>query len=533
MMQHTGQLLAVPRIVRSLARFTAGGITLEESKALIRERLETREARFLEKMRRYVYGHPRSPYLTLLRHAGCAYGDLQTMVRQRGLEATLETLREEGVYLSYEEFKGGVEVVRGGRVFRFAEADFDNPFSGPALETETGGSRSAGSPVYVGLDFVAEQRAPSYHLMLESLGAATGPIVTWLASRRLYGPGSLTWLALARMGRPPVRWFSLTASTAGHRALLQVTRTLARRQGIPLPMPEFTPAAAPGRVLDTLLALVRAHGRCALITTPSPAVRIASLAQRRGVLLEGVRILVGSEPLTPGKAEEITRAGAVVGARYAFTEGGNVGGPCGHPEAPDDMHFFADSYAVILNRRRVGDGSEVNAYMFTSLLPSTPKVMLNVEIDDFGEFAPRRCGCPLDGLGLTYHFKNVRSFTKLTGEGATVLGTNCVTVLEEILPREFGGRSIDYQLLEVEDEEHITRLLLLISPSLGEINEEAVLRRFATAMQGSSSRLPDFWTHAGTIRLVRRDPVMTGSGKLLPFHTLASAPMEALRVPAH
>jgi len=312
-----------------------------------------------------------------------------------------------------------------------------------------------------------------------------------------------------------------------------VTRALARRQGIALPMPEFTPPAAPGVVLDTLLALVGAHGRCALITTPSPAVRIASLAQRRRVSLEGVRILVGSEPLTPGKAEEIARAGAVVGARYAFTEGGNVGGPCGHPEAPDDMHFFADSYAVILNPRRIGDGSEVNAYMFTSLLPSAPKVMLNVEIDDFGEFGPRRCGCPLDDLGLTYHFRNVRSFTKLTGEGATFLGTNCVAVLEEVLPREFGGRSIDYQLLEVEDEGHITRLLLLVSPSLGEINEEAVLRRFATALRGSSSPLPDFWTHAGTIRLLRRDPVMTGSGKLLPFHTLASVPLEALRVPAH
>ncbi len=78
--------------------------------------------------------------------------------------------------------------------------------------------------------------------------------------------------------------------------------------------------------------------------------------------------------------------------------------------------------------------------------------MLNVESDDFGEFTTRRCGCVFDELGLGHHFAYVRSFTKLTGEGATLLGTDCVRILEEVLPREFGGRSIDYQLLETEDE---------------------------------------------------------------------------------
>ena len=85
-------------------------------------------------MARYIYGYPRSPYLPLLAHAGAELGDLQTMVRQRGLEGTLEQLRDDGVYFSFEEFKGRMEVARGGRTHRFSERDFDNPFQGPTLE---------------------------------------------------------------------------------------------------------------------------------------------------------------------------------------------------------------------------------------------------------------------------------------------------------------------------------------------------------------------------------------------------------------
>src|SRR3970282_2763578 len=95
--------------------------------------------------------------------------------------------------------------------------------------------------------------------------------------------------------------------------------------------------------------------------------------------------------------------------------------------------------------------------------PPPPKTRENGGGSDCGESPPRRCGCVFDELGLGHHFAYVRSFTKLTGEGATLLGTDCVRILEEVLPREFGGRSIDYQLLETEDEDHLTRLFLAIS----------------------------------------------------------------------
>jgi len=151
-MSRVSSPLAYPQVLRNLARLVTQQISLGDSKALIRRRLATREERFLRFVARYIYGYPRSPYLPLLAHAGAELGDLQTMVRQRGLEGTLERLRDEGVYFSFEEFKGRIDVVRGGRPHRFSERDFDNPFQGPTLEIRTGATRSLGSRVGVALE---------------------------------------------------------------------------------------------------------------------------------------------------------------------------------------------------------------------------------------------------------------------------------------------------------------------------------------------------------------------------------------------
>jgi hypothetical protein len=174
---------------------------------------------------------------------------------------------------------------------------------------------------------------------------------------------------------------------------------------------------------------------------------------------------------------------------------------------------------------------EVDALMLTSLTWSSPKILLNVEIDDFADVTQRTCGCMLGELGLHTHLSSVRSFTKLTGEGTTVWGTEVVRVLEEVLPREFGGRSVDYQLLEAEDDRHITRLFLVVSPSVGAVDEARVLARFKDAVWNGGSdganRTPVIWQQGETIQVVRRDPVATRGGKLLPFHTLAlTAPPE-------
>lgn len=524
-------VLAFPRLVMDLDRFLGRGLTLEQTKAIIRQRLETREERFLAFVARYVYGYPRSPYLRLLRLAGCELGDLETMVRQQGLEGALRALRDEGVYVSFEEFKGRKPTVRGGQTFHFTQRDFDNPFRGAELKVLTGGSRSAGAPIHVALDTIAENRVHCFNLMLETVGAERSPLILWLPGFPS-GSGFFLWMGLTHIGRPPIRWFAMydprrSSVRPQQRMLLPLARLLARRRGLRMPMPEFTPLSAPEAVLDAILEARRRHGRCALITTSSAGVRVAGLASQSGRSLENVNILVGSEPLTPGKAEEIRRTGASVHVRYIFTEGGAAGTGCGNPSAPDDMHFMADSFALIEHRRPMEGVGHLDTYMFTSLLNFAPKVMLNVESDDFGEFTLRRCGCPLDALGLHHHFAYVRSFTKLTGEGAKVLATDCVRIIEEVLPREFGGTSVDYQLLEAEDEQHVTRLFVVVSPVVGPVDEQKVLERFVQELLAvPHSGTPGTWFQDQTFRVIRRYPVETPSGKLLPFHTQALAVLQ-------
>lgn len=455
---------------------------------------------------------------------------MQAMVRQQGLEPTLEALRDAGVYVSFEEFKGYKETVRGGQTFRFTQRDFDNPFRGAELKVLTGGTRSQGAPIYVALDSIAENRAICFSLMLDAAGARQSPVITWLPGFPA-GSGFFLWMGLAHVGRPAIRWFSMTelnrrSIARMQQMLLPTARLISRFRGLRLPSPEFVPLSASEVVMEALLEARARSGSCALVTTPSAAVRVAGAARRAGRSLEGIKMLVGSEPLTPGKADDINRTGATVHARYIFTEGGAAGVGCGDPVAPDDMHFLADSFALILNRRTIEGVGDLRTYTYTALLNYAPKVMLNVESDDFGDFALRRCGCPLDELGLHHHFGYVRSFTKLTGEGAKVLGTECVRILEEVLPREFGGTSIDYQLLEAEDEEHLTRLFLLISPDLPGIDEQVVLRRFVEELRSRPySGPPQTWFQDGTLRVVRRHPVETRGGKLLPFHTQALAVM--------
>ncbi len=524
-------LLAYPGVALSLLRLVTRPTTLSQARAVIRERLQRRGEMFLYMLRSRIFGYPKSPYLPLLSLAGCEYGDIETMVRQQGIEATLEALRQGGIYFSFEEFRGHTEVARRGRIFRFSATDFDNPVRGAAVEIRTGGTRSAGVPVALHFDFLAEQRAPSYHVMLEALGAAEGPVVVWHQGYPS-GAGVAAWLTLPKMGRPPLHWYSMSdpnrpGIAARHRMIVRTAVFLSRLAGLPLPMPEFTPIDRPELVADGIGRVLRQHGKCAIITTPSAAVRLAAVAGARGQSLEGLAIIVGAEPLTPGKHTEICASGARVGAQYVFSEGGAVGGLCGDPEAVDETHFQADCYAMILNRRELAGAGPVDAFMFTSLLPSAPKIMLNVESDDFGVVTTRRCNCVWDELGLHEHLHTIRSFTKLTGEGVTVLGTDCVRILEEVLPREFGGRSIDYQLLEIEDADHLTRLYLVINPSVGPVDEQKALARFVEELRDPTRPrrmgIPPLWQQADSIRVVRREPVLTARGKLLPFHTQAAA----------
>jgi hypothetical protein len=113
----------------ALRRFLKHRLTVEEAKQIVHDRMEHREENFLRVVERSIYGYPRSPYLALLKMAGCELGDLRTVMKQKGLEGSLRQLREEGVYVTFEEFKGRKPIVRSGLTIPVQARDFDNPFA--------------------------------------------------------------------------------------------------------------------------------------------------------------------------------------------------------------------------------------------------------------------------------------------------------------------------------------------------------------------------------------------------------------------
>ena len=217
------------------------------------------------------------------------------------------------------------------------------------------------------------------------------------------------------------------------------------------------------------------------------------------------------------------KSGATVVIAYHVSEIGWVG--CGCPQAAvvDDTHLFHDSIALI-QRRRIVEPSEmqVDAFVFTSLLPSSPKILLNVENDDYGVIETAKCGCIFNQLGLTKHISHIRSFSKLTGRGMTILGSDFVRILEEVLPQKYGGAPTDYQLQEEEDDKGAVHLRLIINPSVGEINEREVIYTVLGELQKEAhggKLASGLWSQAGALQIKRSVPV-SSYGKIIPLHLL-------------
>jgi hypothetical protein len=197
-----------------------------------------------------------------------------------------------------------------------------------------------------------------------------------------------------------------------------------------------------------------------------------------------------------------------------------VGYGCLAPADANDQHLLTHHIAVIQAPRAVG-ATTVDALLYTSLLPHAPRVSLNVESDDYGVLEDRRCGCPLEALGLLTHVRGVRSFKKLTAEGVTLVGSDMERVIESVLPARFGGSALDYQLAEEEDEQGFTRIVIRVSPRL-EIRDEAAL--IGAVLEGlaatsiSADLAGRLWNQAGAIVMRREDPRLGGGGKLMPLH---------------
>ena len=142
--------------------------------------------------------------------------------------------------------------------------------------------------------------------------------------------------------------------------------------------------------------------------------------------------------------------------------------------------------------------------------------------------AERACGCPLERLGWATHLHTIRSYAKLTAGGMTFPDTDVVRVLDELLPARFGGAPTDYQLVEEEAGDGEPRLRLLVHPGVGPLDADAVADTFLAALSTGSGveRVMGLaWREAGLLRVERRPPLTTVSGKILHLHQQRGPPL--------
>jgi hypothetical protein len=197
-----------------------------------------------------------------------------------------------------------------------------------------------------------------------------------------------------------------------------------------------------------------------------------------------------------------------------------IGLACRAPHAPDDVHLVSDKTATIQRDRAVGgSGARVAALFHTTLLPASPKVMLNVESGDYGVLEERECGCGVLPRGFRRHLHDICSYEKLTSEGMHFLGRDLLHLVEQVLPARFGGHPTDFQLVEGE-EGGMAKVSLVVSPSVGPLDPAEVVQSMLDFLRqrGLGPRLmAEVWANAGTVRVVRADPHVTRAGKIQPL----------------
>lgn len=524
------QLRLFGRLAAALPAYLRESLEPKTCRQRIHEGLAQREQNLIRVIQAGVFAVARSPYRRLMEHAGVTITDVAELVREEGVEGALGRLYDAGVYLTHNEFKARHPIVRGSLRLEVRTRDFDNPLSEAHFEGQSGGSRGAETRLKIDLGHYGHS-AIADGVLFESQGVLDRPYVLWQPTPP-YNAGLGGLLRYAKLGRSPTRWFAQTvASVFGpawrHALLTRYVIAAGRLHGRPLPIPEHVPLAEAHRVAEHLAAL-KAVGTPALINSnASSGVRVCVAARDHGLDIAGTVFRLGGEPLTSARQRVIESVGARAFTAYGMSEVGRVGSPCVNPEAPDEVHLLLDRLGVIRRRRRnAADPEETPVNIYTTLIATTPKLMLNVESDDYGVVGERNCGCALGALGYSLHMHTIRSYEKLTSEGMTFLGSDLIRLVEEVLPERFGGAPTDYQLVEGEGEHGLSRVRLLISPRLGLLDEAEVLRcanGFVVRLTGDGV-LGYRWREAGTLEIRRDEPHATTASKILALHSLRPKP---------
>ena len=517
------------RFITGMPAFLRQRITLDDARAVVAARLKSREQNFLSILERAVFARPASPYNFLLREARCEPGDVRQMVGREGVDAALASLYDAGVSVSFEELKGRAPIVRNGRTFPAASGSFDNPLVKRQYEAQSSGSTGVATSVKAGLANVAAQA----HMMIlaqEANGTFGAPVI-------LYRPGPPCNTATNNIlrhiitGNPVRRWFSPVASTEigpplRFRVAAELTPRLVRLCGSPFPEMEVVPFNNAIVVAHSAAAYARKEGRCLVRCSVSAALTVSIAAVEHGVDLTNVTFSGTGEPPSPGKVRGINASGARYVTTYSMTEAGPLGVACARGIDSTDVHVMEDKIALLQRMQTPSGASEaVGLFFLTSLLSTGPKILINVATDDFGILEERECGCPLGELGLHRHLRHIRSVGKLTGRGITLFASDILHIIEDILPRQFGGTAQDYQLVEEEDRSGATQLHLLVSPTVQLADENApALTLLAALARGTpnASLQSAMLRGAGAVRVRRQQPRASARGKLPAFRTVAA-----------
>lgn len=398
-------------------------------------------------------------------------------------------------------------------------SDFLNPYSEHDVAASSSGSRGQRTATLLGLSFIRDC-ATATCLALEARGGVWWEKATWETPA---GGAVFRILKYSHFGRPVSRWFSQVDPTnpplaRPYRWRIAALRAGAALAGSGLPAPRYTPLDEPLAIVRWMRSVV-ARGRTPfLFTFASSAVRLAQAALDAGMDLEGAHFTMSGEPITAARMSAVRSAGGTPAPRYGTIETGPIAYGCLDPQAPDDVHLLHDLHAVVQVEagRRPAPPVPPDALLLTSLLPSAPFVFINVSMGDQAVLVTRRCGCPLEAHGWSTHLHTIRSFEKLTGAGTTFLDVDAVRVLEEVLPGRFGGIPTDYQLVEEEGTDGLARLCLIVHPRLGPIEPRELIEAFLGGLAASpGDTRVQLWREASMVRVERRAPVATASGKIL------------------
>jgi hypothetical protein len=508
----------------ALPSFFRDTVTLERARDGIARALADRDDRFLRFVQSRIYRVPQSPYLRLLRIAGCEFSDLETSVRRDGIETTMHQLARAGVYLDSGEFKGKRKVVRGTTSFRVSPSDFDPQERSSGILTQSSGSsnrpiasiatleRLAIWALYQCIFYAAHDLFSSSHAVYDAAVPA--------------GAGIRTILNRTKAGIPMEKWFAREVPTADR--FVKYSSTMTSYVVVALAKLFGPGAALPQAVHEDLSPILewftktKALGRaCCLKTSSSNAVRVAQAASKAGISLAGMTFHVGGEPFTESKHAVLRRAGASAVTDYAFEGGGLTGVGCANPAHLDEVHLL-HPHMVAIRRPDplvLGDSS-VYPLLCTTLHSGYGRLLFNVENGDYGVLESRDCGCALERAGLNFHLHHIRSYEKFTGEGMNYYYGDLYEFVERTLPSEFGGSIGDYQIAEEEDETGQTRLTLRVDPKLGAIDELRLLARLRSEL-GRGAWGNEFqarvWDGSGTLRVRREAPTASARGKILPL----------------